>query len=154
MWHYLTQISLVSLSLNENSRKSCNIKQQYSATLPCINSYANSLWTIYKIISLNNREKKRIVYVLQNYLGKHKYCQKNNKLIVSKYIYRFSYKYQKSYKNWLIDQGRKKKEINKSNKLSIISLYLLYKILKTNNKFAAYKRLMNKSVSHKPLSVK
>lgn len=154
MPHNLIKISLVSLSLNESCQKSHNSHKEYSskdyrASLVGTSSYISKLWTICRIINLNKRQKKRIVSILHSYSTEYHCCQENDKLTACKYMQRFIYKYMQCNKSQFKDQVKKMKELkSKNHNTSILSLYLLYKILKTSDQFSACRKFAEKNIDH------
>jgi len=106
-----------------------------------LSSYIKRLSNMHSL--LNNTKKRdqkdKIISILQCYSRKNR-CT-NNKLdsIFDKYIDRFNYKYIKYYKRNFINNYCKNNK--NSNSISLIYLYILYKTLKTNNKFYIYKHL-------------
>lgn len=105
----------------------------------------HTLWLIYNILNTTRYCKntlKKIFFILMSYSNNKSYFNNIISLITYKYIKRFIYKYQKYHKYDIKhDIYQKDSTINKLDKLALINLYIIYKLLRTKNNFFIYKNL-------------
>ena len=149
-----------SLKLNN---KDSHAFQHLSIQTKGINSYNNtldlnsylyaSLAAVYHILNManeRNQEYQKSISILEYESTNNQNKTTKKKLLLQKYKQRFNYQYQQDNKHKLKKLGEKKethKNAVKANIISITYLYIIYKIIGTNNKFMTCKRFIQSFIS-------
>ena len=141
----LLTICLGSLDIQENAVKNWCIEHKSSLMIN-YEAIQYSLLTVWNAINLNNKQKQKVISVLENYLNNYRVYREHHKGLERKYLERFKYKYKQCHNTSLQFKDKNKfKTINDYHLIAIITLYCLYRILKANSKFSTCRKLKNKS---------
>lgn len=139
-------ILLTSIDINERSIKTRYIKQNTrnicKNAIECKNdAWYNNLWVVWRILSLNIKQKQKIALMLKDCSRNYHENKKNKFSSGYKYLQRFRYKYHKYYnKSFKLNECNRNKNTWRYYSIEVAILYLAYKILQANSKFSACRK--------------
>ena len=104
------------------------------STVMSLAYWSNSLYAIWSILNLKKQPKEKIFFILVNWSRSSQPLQQIKGLIGDNYVRRFTYDYQKRHKCKIQTQKNSKKRISIQH-FAIASLYMAYKLIKSDHKF-------------------